>query len=172
MAKKKIDDLQTDLEKETYKKKMPVFLTSVGLKKIHEELNFLKLVKTREVAERINNARELGGQNENSELDRAVEEQTLVESRILLLEEMLKNVSLIKASTHQQTVVLGSTVLLEIEGEKKEFMIVGKFEANPLQKRVSNESPIGAALLGAQIGQSIEVKTPVSTYLCKILEIQ
>lgn len=151
-------------------KKTPVFLTSSGVKKIQDELNFLKKEKIKEVAERIQQARELGGLEENSELDDAVEEQSLVESRIVLLEEMLKNVSLIKGS-HSQTVSLGSTVVLEMEGETKEFTIVGKFEANPLQKRISNESPIGAALLGAQIGQSIEVQTPASTYLCKVLEI-
>ncbi|OGE32145.1 hypothetical protein A2631_03255 [Candidatus Daviesbacteria bacterium RIFCSPHIGHO2_01_FULL_44_29] len=151
--------------------KQAVFLTPAGVSRIKEELAFLKQVKSREVAQRIAFAREMGGLEENVEFDAAVEEQGLVEARIVSLEQMLKHVKLIKHEHKETSVTMGSTVSLKLSGVKQKYTIVGKFEANPAKKMISNESPIGLALLGAHIGDDIEVKTPASSYQCRILEI-
>lgn len=150
---------------------VPVYLTAEGLKKIRQQLEYLKKDKTREVAARIADARDFGGQEENSEFDSAREEEILLEAKIATLEQVIKHAKIIK-ETHEDKVTLGSTVMLELDGKKQQFTIVGKMEANPIQKRISNESPIGMALLGAQIGQRVEVKTPSLRYFCKVLEIQ
>src|SRR5258708_35382258 len=148
-----------------------VYLTPDGLRKIQDELSYLKITKLKEVAQRIAEVRDFGGQEENSEFDAAREEEVLIEGRIATLEQVLENAQLIKEHS-DNIVTLGSTVVLQMGNKRHEFTIVGKMEANPLQKRVSNESPIGLALLGAQIGQSIEVKTEASKYRCKVLEIR
>lgn len=148
----------------------PVYLTAGGLKNIREQLEYLRKDKTREVATRIADARDFGGQEENSEFDAAREEEVLLEAKIATLEQVIKHAKIIQ-ETHENKISLGSTVTLELDGKKQSFTIVGKMEANPTQKRISNESPIGMALLGAQIGQRIEVKTPALRYFCKVLEI-
>lgn len=149
-----------------------VYLTARGLKKAQEELEFLKKNKRVEIADRIRQAREYGDLTENSEYDAAIEEQNLIESRIAELEVILKDVKLISEQTREDFVVIGSTVKVEMEGEVDEFTIVGRVEADPAKKRISNESPLGSSLLGAKIGEEVEVTTPIVRYKCKVLEIR
>lgn len=149
-----------------------VYLTAKGLQKAQQELEFLKKSKRAEIADRIRQAREYGDLTENSEYDAAIEEQNLIESRISELEDILKDVKLISEKNYQDFVVIGSTVKVEMEGEVDEFTIVGRVEADPAKKKISNESPLGEALLGAKKGEEVEVATPIVKYKCKVLEIK
>ena len=117
-------------------------------------------------------AKSLGDLSENSEYDAALEEHAIVEKRIAELEETLKGAKVIDNVTKSDFVVIGSTVVIEMEGEVDEFTIVGSVEADPSKKKISNESPVGAALLGAKVGESVEVTTPIVRYRCKVLEIK
>lgn len=149
-----------------------VYLTSKGLEEAQVELNFLKTTKRAQVAERIQRAREFGDVVENAEYDAALDEQTLVENRIVYLEDVVKNARIISRSTQNDFVVIGSTVKVELDGETDILTIVGKVEANPAKKRISNESPLGSALLGARKGEVVGVATPIVRYKCKVLEIK
>lgn len=149
-----------------------VYLTPQGLKEAREELDFLRNVKRNQIAERIQRAREFGDIAENAEYDAALEEQVLVENRIAYLEEVLKDAKIIHENPQSDFVVIGSTVKVEMEGQVDEFTIVGKVEANPSKKKISNESPMGTALLGAKVGEVVEVVTPIVRYKCKILKIK
>ena len=96
----------------------------------------------------------------------------MVENRISELEAMLKRARVIKSAPKSDFVVIGSTVVIEMDGEVDEFTIVGIVEADPSKKKISNESPVGAAILGAKEGEIVEVTTPIVRYRCKILEIK
>ena len=149
-----------------------VYLTSKGLSEAQAELEYLKKTKRAQIAERIHQAREYGDLAENSEYDTAIEEQSLTENRINELENILKGAKVIVKSHSSDFVVIGSTVRVEIDKEADEFTIVGRVEADPSKKRISNESPLGSALLGAKKGEEIEVTTPIIRYKCKVLEIK
>lgn len=149
-----------------------IYFTSKGLTQAKSELELLKGEKRRQIAERIQRAREYGDLSENSEYDAAMEEQTFVESRISELENLLKGAKIITEVPKSEFVVIGSTVVIEMDGEEDEFTIVGRVEADPSKKRISNESPLGSSLLGAKPGESVEVTTPVVRYRCKVLEIK
>lgn len=149
-----------------------VYLTPKGLLDARAELEFLKKTKRFQIAERIQQAREYGDLTENSEYDVALEEQSLTENRISELEEILKGAKVIEKEHAVDFVVIGSTVKIEIEGEIDEFTIVGRVEADPAKKRISNESPLGEALLGTKAGEEAEVTTPIIKYKCKVLEIK
>ena len=155
-----------------YKKNGGIFVTKQGLNEAKIELENLKLNKRLEVAGKIQRAREFGDLSENSEYDAALEEQTLIENRIAELEEVLKNAEVIKEIESSDFVVVGSTILLEMDGTKDEFTIVGRVEADPSKKRISNESPLGSVLLGARENQEVWVTTPTLRYKCKILRIK
>lgn len=154
------------------KSKKGVYLTSKGLSDARTELEFLKRTKRVQIAERIQQAREYGDLAENSEYDAALEEQNLTENRVSELEEILKAAKVIEEDHTSDFVVIGSTVKVEMEGEVDEFTIVGRVEADPSKKRISNESPLGSTLLGAKKGEIIEVTTPIVRYKCKVLEIK
>lgn len=149
-----------------------VYLTSKGLEEAKAELNFLKTTKRDEITERIRGARDFGDVTENAEYDAALDEQTMVENRIVYLEDVLKNAKVITSDPSNDFVVIGSTVKLELDGETDELTIVGKVEANPSKKMISNESPLGSALLGAKKGEVVEVATPIVRYKCKVLAIK
>lgn len=149
-----------------------VFLTSKGLSEARAELDNLKKVKRGEIAIRIQQAREYGDLAENSEYDAVVEEQSLAENRITELENILKSAKVIEEKHSNDFVVIGSTVSVEMEGELDKFTIVGRVEADPTKKKISNESPLGIALLGAKKGEQVEVTTPIVRYKCKVLEIK
>ncbi len=148
------------------------YLTSKGLSEAKSELGYLKDKKRKEIAERIQQAREYGDLTENSEYDQAMEDQGLLENRIADLEEILKHAKVINEKHDNAFVVIGSTVKIEMDDEIDEFTIVGRVEADPSKKRISNESPLGMSLLGAKIGEEVEVTTPIVRYKCKVLEIK
>lgn len=148
------------------------YLTTKGLNEAKEELEYLKKERRREIAEKIRQAREYGDLAENSEYDSAIADQSLVESRISELEEVLKSAKVISKHKDNTFVVIGSTVKIEMDDGIDEFTIVGRVEADPAKKRISNESPLGSSLLGAQKGEEVEVATPIVRYKCKVLEIK
>lgn len=148
------------------------FLTQEGFTKAKAELEFLKTQKRLEITERIKNAREFGNLAENSEYDSAVEEQALLEAKIAKLERVVKKAKIISKKVGSEFVVIGSTVKIDMDGEIDEFTIVGRVEADPAKKRISNESPLGTVLLGAKTGETVEVTTPIVKYKCKVLEVK
>ena len=138
-------------------------LTYEGLRKYEEELHDLKVVKRQEVAQKIKEAREQGDLSENAEYDAAKDEQRDIEARIEELEKILKNAE----------VVVEDEVDLDIEySEELDYKIVGSTEANSLKGKISNESPVGKALIGHKVGDTVEVETPAGVFAYKILEIQ
>ena len=140
-----------------------VILTPEGLEKLKEEIEYLSGQKRREVAERIKEAREFGDISENSEYDDAKNEQAMLEARIAALEDKLRSASVIDASELSNDVVrVGSHVSVKDEGSGKslKYTIVGSTEANPSENRLSNESPVGKALLGHKKGDSVKVQLP------------
>lgn len=138
-------------------------ITAEGLEKLKIELEDLKLVKRKEVSEKIKTALAFGDISENSEYDEAKNEQATVESRIAKLELMIKNAKVIKESKQKGIVSIGSKVTIkDLEyDEVMEYTIVGSAEADPFEGKISNVSPLGKALLGKKIGEIIEVASPV-----------
>jgi len=139
-----------------------VLLTPEGLDKLKAEIAYLSNEKRREVAERIKEAREFGDISENSEYDDAKNEQAMLEARIATLEEKLRSASVINASELDSNVVrVGSLVSVKDDaGKSLNYTIVGSTEADPSQNRLSNESPVGAALLGRKNGDTAKVQLP------------
>ncbi|HQA59980.1 MAG: transcription elongation factor GreA [Tepidanaerobacteraceae bacterium] len=151
-----------------------VVLTQEGLRKMEEELEYLKSVKRREIAARIKQAIDFGDISENSEYDEAKNEQAFVEGRIALLEEKLRNVKLIdEVDISTDVVGVGSKIRLKDldTNEVFEYMIVGSAEADPIKNKISNESPVGKALLGKSKGTVVEIAVPVGTIRYEILDI-
>ena len=150
-------------------------VSSEGIKKLQEELEFLKTTKRKEVAEAIKVARGFGDLSENSEYDEAKNEQGLVEARIAEIEAMLKNVKIIDENAiATDKVNVGNRVKVfdETFEEELEYTIVGSTEANPVQFKISNESPVGKALIGKKIGEIAEVETQVGVVKYKVLGIE
>lgn len=151
-----------------------VVLTYEGLKKMEEELEILKTVRRKEVADKIKEARGQGDLSENAEYDAAKEEQAEIESRIVVLEKMLRNAEVIDEEEVSNDVIsIGSKVkIYDVEFEEElEYVIVGSAEADPMTGKISNESPVGRSLLGHKAGETIEVDTPAGMVEFKILEI-
>jgi transcription elongation factor GreA len=153
-----------------------VILTPEGYEKLKHEIEFLSNQKRREVADRIRIAREFGDITENSEYDDAKNEQALLEARIAKLEERLRHARVIEADEITSDVVsVGSVVRLRDVDAKQtvEYYIVGSAEANPAEQKLSNESPVGKAILGRKKGETVEVPTPRGGSLkYKILDIK
>lgn len=151
-----------------------VILTIEGLKKLEDELETLKTVKRREVAERIKQAIEFGDISENSEYDDAKNEQAFIEGRIITLEKMLRNARVIDDSEGSEVVALGTTVLLKDKdfGDEEEYTIVGSAEADPTSNKISNESPVGKAVLGQPKGTIVEVNVPAGILHYEIVDIR
>lgn len=147
-------------------------LTKEGLENLKREYEKLVEIQRPAVVQRIKRAREFGDLAENSEYDAAKEEQTLVETRIETLEDVLKKAQVITPIKKTDFVIIGSTVVVEVEGEIDEFTIVGTMEADPAKRKISNESPVGKALLGARVGEIVEVSTPIVKAKYKILGIK
>ena len=147
-------------------------LTRQGLASLKSEFDELTKVKRTQIIKRIQIAREFGDLSENSEYDAAKEEQSLLETRITQLEDVLKRAQIIEPVEKADFVVIGSTVTVEMNDEVHKFTIVGSMEADPAANKISNESPVGKALLGLQAGETIEVSVgPVKSKI-KVLEIQ
>jgi transcription elongation factor GreA len=141
----------------------PVLLTQEGLGKLEEELEHLKTVRRPQVAERIRQAKELASTQNNAEYDDAKNEQAFVEGRILTLEKMVQDATIIdeEQAHHAKEVQIGSTVhVTEGQDKRAQFTIVGSAEADPKQGKISNESPVGLALLGKRVGDEVQVSVP------------
>ena len=151
-----------------------VILTADGLKEKQEKLDYLKTVKRGEISEQIKEARAFGDLSENAEYDEAKNEQARVETEIAQLEKLLRNAVVVEQnSIDLSTVNIGTTVrILDMEfNEEEEYQIVGSVEADADRKRISNESPVGAALIGKKVGDIAEVTTPAGTITFKIIDI-
>lgn len=150
-------------------------LTYAGLKAMQDELENLKVVKRKEVANKIKEAREQGDLSENAEYDAAKDEQRDIEARIEEIEKILKNVEVIvEEEVDLDKVNIGCSVLLYDEEfeEEVEYQIVGSTEANSLSGKISNESPLGAALLGKKVGDDVQVETQAGVMEYKVLKIE
>jgi len=152
-----------------------VILTPEGFKKLQQELEYLQTEKRAEIADRIKTAREFGDIAENAEYDDAKNEQALLEHRILQLEEKLRDARVItKKEIPKDVVGVGSKVRLkDMETNKTvEYHIVGSAEANPAENKLSNESPVGRAIMGHKKGETVEVSAPRGALKFKIMEIK
>ncbi|HEY8495855.1 MAG TPA: transcription elongation factor GreA [Limnochordales bacterium] len=151
-----------------------ILLTAEGLAKLEKELEHLKTVRRREVAARIKQALEFGDISENSEYDDAKNEQAFIEGRILQLEKMLRHARVIdEADGPSDVVTLGARVRLrDLQfGDEVEYQVVGSAEADPFNNRISNESPVGQAIMGKRPGTIVEVKAPAGVLKYEILEV-
>lgn len=151
-----------------------VILTKGGLNEKQEKLDFLKTVKRAQISEQIKEARAFGDLSENAEYDEAKNEQARVETEIAQLEKMLRNAFVVEDSDIDLTTVgIGTTVrILDMEfNEEEVYSIVGSVEADADKKRISNESPVGAALIGKKVGELAEVTTPGGTVSFKVIDI-
>lgn len=153
--------------------KKKIFVTKEGLEELKHELDELSKTKRLEVLERVSQARAMGDLAENSEYTAAREELSLIDGRIEELSDILKNVELIKEN-HKGTkggVQLGSTITVSINGKKEDFVLVGEWEADPHNKKISHESPLGKALLGKAIGEKVEVEAPAGKVSYTVVSI-
>ena len=149
-------------------------LTYEGLKKLEDELENLKVVRRKEVSQKIKEAREQGDLSENAEYDAAKDEQRDIEARIEELEKILKNAEVVvEEEADLDKVSIGCSVkILDCEfDEELEYKIVGSTEANSLKGKISNESPVGKALLGKQVGDTVTLETPAGEFSYKVLSI-
>lgn len=149
------------------------YMTEEGKKKLEEELEQLITERRKEVVERIKVARSFGDLSENSEYDSAKEEQAFVEGRIQQLETMIRNAEIIEEDKNSSKVSLGKKVtFVEIpDGEEEEYVIVGRAEADPLEGKISNESPMAQSLIGKEIGDQVTVSTPGGDMTVKITAV-
>ncbi|MBI4294725.1 MAG: transcription elongation factor GreA [Chloroflexi bacterium] len=149
------------------------FLTPEGLAKLEEELAHLRTVRRAEVAAKIQRAKELGSTVDNAEYDDAQNERAFIEGRILTLEQMIQNAAIIHHDgSSRGRVEMGSLVTVATEdGKQEQYVIVGSTEANPSQGKISNESPVGRALMGKQEGDKVKVEVPAGVFKLKILKI-
>lgn len=148
-----------------------IYFTKEGLDKLKKEYDHLVNFARRGIAQRIQDVREDGEVDENIEYTAALEERGRIEGRITELEELLKKAKVIARSKEVGAVSLGSTVVVEVDGEKDELTIVGSIEADPTKGLISNESPVGQALLGAKVGEVVTVASAIKTSY-KILKIK
>lgn len=154
--------------------KKDIFLTSEGYLELENELNYLKLEKRPEVMNALKEARALGDLSENAEYDAALNEQETMENRIKQIEYSLEHAVIIDESTKEEgTVGIGSTVILQYDGDDdtEEYRIVGSAEADPFNNKISNESPIAAAILNKKVGATVEVSSPDGVYRVKIVNV-
>ena len=150
-------------------------MTLRGAEKLREELDFLKSVRRPEIIAAIAEAREHGDLKENAEYHAAREELSFIDGRIDEIETLLKQVVVIKESkgknSSKSIIQLGSNVKLKVDGKDEHYMLVGEWEADPIERKISHESPLGRALIGRAVGESIEVQAPSGKIIYKILSI-
>ena len=150
-------------------------LTSQGMQALEDELQDLKVVKRKEIAQKIKEAREQGDLSENAEYDAAKDEQRDIETQIAELEEILKNAEVVQDNnTDKDAIKMESVVKLhDVEyDEDIEYVIVGSSEADSLNNKISNESPLGAAMLGKKVGDTVKVEAPAGVIEYKIISVQ
>ncbi len=151
---------------------MPIYISSAGLVQMKEEVDNRKSVQRRLIAERITAAKDLGDLSENFEYHEAKEEQGLNEARISQLENMIHDAVVIDESSGGETIGIGSTFVVEVNGEEKTYTMVGSSEADPMVGKISNESPIGSAFFARAVGETVDVKTPGGAISYRIKSIQ
>ena len=151
-----------------------VLLTEEGLKKLEDKLDYLKSVKRIEIAERLKAAIALGDLSENSEYEDAKSEQAFLEGEIIDLETKIRNSDIIQSNGGSDVVQMGQKVVIkDLEfDEEMTYSIVGSAEADPTEFRISNESPVGAAIIGQKVGSTVEVHVPAGVLQYKIMEIK
>lgn len=147
-------------------------LTPEGLEKLEKELKQLKSVDRPAVIKRIADARELGDLSENADYHDAREQQSFIEGRIKDIEEIIRNSDVVAGGGEKGTVQLGSEVTVETGGNKFNYEIVGSNEADPLEGKISLESPVGAALMGRKVGDKVTAETPNGGVEYKIIEVK
>ena len=151
----------------------PVYLTKEGKQKLQEELEYLITVRRREVAEAIKSAKEEGDLSENSAYDEAKLSQGFLEGRVQTIESQLRNAVIINKNGKSDVVTIGCTVTVKEDGFGKEtYQIVGSAEADPLEGKISNESPIGMALIGAKVGDEVKAETPGGEATFKVVKVK
>jgi transcription elongation factor GreA len=149
------------------------YVSAERLEELKRELKHLKMVERRAVAERIESAKALGDLSENAEYHDAKDEMAQLEGRVFEIEDLIKNAQIIEEGKGSSGAIrVGSTVEVEVGGKVKTFMLVGSNEADPAGGKISNESPIGSALLGASMGQAVEVKTPAGVTVYRIKDVR
>jgi transcription elongation factor GreA len=146
-------------------------LTQEGLNNLEQELNELIMIKRPQAVERLSKARSMGDLSENSEYHAAKEDLGVVEGRTRELQELIKHADVVDIQTDRSVVALGRRVSVEVNGDKNEFHIVGEFEADPMAKKLSSTSPIGKALIGKNVGDTVHIKIPAGMTTYKILQI-
>jgi transcription elongation factor GreA len=146
-------------------------ITQDGYNKLKEEYDFLSTVRRKEIAERIERAKELGDLSENAEYSEAKDAQALNEGRIMELSATLKNVTIVNKVSDSEHIVMGSKVTVKIDGKEKEYTIVSFNESDPLNGLISNESPLGLAFIGKRKGESVDVETPRGVMHYKIVKV-
>jgi transcription elongation factor GreA len=149
----------------------PTYISRDGLEKLRAELEEMLTVRRPEVAQRIHDAKEHGDLSENAEYEDAKNEQAFVEGRIATLEAMIKSASIINEVGDNDHVQIGSTVVVESPDGEERFTIVGSAEARPAEGRISNESPVGRALLGHRRGEKVVVRVPAGDFSYKSVSI-
>ena len=150
----------------------PSFLTREGYQKLQEELDYLRTEKRREVAERLHEAMDGGELIEDAEYEAAKNEQAFVEGRIQELEVLLANARVIEENNNVDVVQVGAKVIIQEDGnEPEEYAIVGPVEAHPRNGRISNESPLGRALMDHRAGDTVEVEAPGGSFTVHILKV-
>jgi transcription elongation factor GreA len=149
-----------------------IYLTKEGLEELQKEHEELVKNKRPDVLERVSQARSMGDLSENAEYVAAREELSFIDGRIDELEELLKQVEIIQNGKNGNHVVkLGSSVTLNVGGKKEDFMVVGEWEADPTEKKISHESPLGKALIGKKVGEKVEVEAPAGKILYTIVSV-
>jgi len=149
----------------------PTYISKDGLEKLRAELDEMLAVRRPEVAQRIHDAKEHGDLSENAEYEDAKNEQAFTEGRIQTLQAMIKNATIIDEKHSTDHVQIGSTVKVESEDGAESFTIVGSAEAKPTDGKISNESPVGRALLGKKRGEKVLVRVPAGDFSYKIVDI-
>lgn len=151
-----------------------VLLTHEGLEELKKEYEELTKVKRPEIVERVSDARDMGDLSENAEYSAAREELSFIDGRIEELEELLKQavvVKEVKSTNGDSGVAIGSRVRLQVEEKTEDFMVVGEWEADPIEKKISHKSPLGKALLGKKHGDTVEVEAPAGKIVYTILSV-
>ncbi|NQV89939.1 transcription elongation factor GreA [Candidatus Uhrbacteria bacterium] len=151
---------------------MPTYLSAEALEEMKKELEYRKKIERMEISEKILHAKEMGDLSENFEYQTAKEEQAVNETRIFELEAMLHDIVVVVEEIGAVEIGLGTTFIVETEGVKKTFSLVGSSEVNPLEGKISNESPIGVAFLGAKSGDEVTFNAPSGVIKYRILELK
>lgn len=151
---------------------MTTYISAEGLEKLKEEMVTRQKVTRKEIAERISDAKELGDLSENFEYHDAKEQQALNEGRVLQLEAMIVDAVIVEQQSGGDIIDLGSTFIVDLDGNQKTFELVGSSEADPISGKISNDSPLGKNFIGRKVGDDIEVQVPSGTKTYKIIEIK